>query len=81
MPRIPVLEPQELPQELRALHEELVRVTSNPRNEVVRGFGHRPEVIAGFLRFFIPLRSGGLLGSRLKELLRLRVAALTGCWG
>ncbi len=42
-------------------------------------FGHCPEAFKAFLAFYRPLKYGGRLDFALKELVRLRIAALNDC--
>ncbi len=42
-------------------------------------FGHAPEVIHAWMRFYQPIMTKGRLELRTKELCRLRVAVLNGC--
>ncbi len=48
-------------------------------DEMFAVYGHSPEAFARFLAFYRPLKYGGRLEFALKELVRLRVAALNGC--
>jgi hypothetical protein len=41
--------------------------------------GQHPELSKAFYRFYIPSRLHGLLESRLKELVRLKIAELNAC--
>jgi hypothetical protein len=41
--------------------------------------GQNPELSKAFYRFYIPTRLNGLLESRLKELVRLKIAQLNAC--
>jgi carboxymuconolactone decarboxylase family protein len=42
-------------------------------------YGHCPELFAAFLRFYRPAKYGGHLPFALKELVRLKIAALNEC--
>lgn len=42
-------------------------------------FGHAPEVIHGWMRWYFPMMTAGRVELRTKELARLRVAARNGC--
>jgi alkylhydroperoxidase family enzyme len=73
MARLPGLRPEEIADpELRALAEA-------SGDEMFAVYGHSPEAFARFLAFYRPLKYGGRLDFALKELVRLRIAALNGC--
>ena len=48
-------------------------------DEMYGVFGHCPEAFKAFLAFYRPLKYGGRLDFALKELVRLRIAALNDC--
>ena len=48
-------------------------------DEMFGVYGHAPEAFSAFLAFYRPLKYGGRLPFGLKELVRLRIAALNGC--
>lgn len=48
-------------------------------DEMYGVYGHRPELFAAFLRFYRPAKYGGHLPFALKELVRLKIAALNEC--
>jgi alkylhydroperoxidase family enzyme len=48
-------------------------------DEMFAVYGHSPEAFARFLAFYRPLKYGGALPFALKELVRLRIAALNDC--
>lgn len=58
--------------ELRALREA-------SGDEMYGVYGHCPELFKAFLAFYRPAKYGGRLPFALKELVRLRVAALNEC--
>ena len=41
--------------------------------------GHLPEAFEAFWAFYAPLRVEGLLGTKLKEMIRLKIANLNEC--
>jgi alkylhydroperoxidase family enzyme len=55
---------------------EMFRATGD---EMFSVYGHAPEAFSAFLAFYRPLKYGGRLPFALKELVRLRIAALNGC--
>jgi hypothetical protein len=48
-------------------------------DEMFAVYAHSPQAFAGFLAFYRPLKYGGRLPFALKELVRLRIAALNDC--
>ncbi len=80
MSRLPLVEPEALPPYLRAVHD-----MTPPENEVARNFARafapHPELVQAYQGFYGPWHTGGagLLPTRLKELVRLRIATLNGC--
>ena len=73
MARLEVLAPSQIGDpELRAMLE-----TSG--DEMYGVYGHCPDLFTAFLRFYRPAKYGGRLPFALKELVRLRIAALNDC--
>ena len=58
---------------------ELCRMAEASGDEMYGIYGHCPELFAAFLRFYRPAKYGGRLPFALKELVRLRIAALNAC--
>lgn len=58
---------------------ELRRMAQASGDEMYGVYGHCPELFAAFLRFYRPTKYGGRLPFALKELVRLRIAALNEC--
>ena len=58
---------------------ELRRMAEASGDEMYGAYGHCPELFAAFLRFYRPAKYGGHLPFALKELVRLRIAALNEC--
>jgi carboxymuconolactone decarboxylase family protein len=48
-------------------------------DEMYGVYGHCPDLFKAFLHFYRPAKYGGRLPFALKELVRLRVAALNDC--
>ncbi len=48
-------------------------------DEMYGVYGHCPDLFKAFLQFYRPAKYGGRLPFALKELVRLRVAALNDC--
>lgn len=73
MAHLPVLSAAEITDpELRAMREA-------SRDEMYGVYGHCPELFKAFLAFYRPAKYAGRLPFALKELVRLRVAALNEC--
>ena len=73
MARLPALSAAEITDpELRAMREA-------SGDEMYGVYGHCPELFKAFLAFYRPAKYGGRLPFALKELVRLRVAALNEC--
>lgn len=73
MPHLPSLAPDTIADARLA---EMARATGD---EMFGVYGHAPEAFGAFLAFYRPLKYGGRLPFALKELVRLRIAALNGC--
>jgi hypothetical protein len=58
---------------------ELRRMAEASGDEMYGVYGHCPELFAAFLRFYRPTKYAGHLPFALKELVRLRIAALNEC--
>lgn len=58
---------------------DLAAMAQASGDEMYGVFGHCPEAFKAFLDFYRPLKYGGRLPFALKELVRLRVAALNDC--
>jgi hypothetical protein len=73
MARVDVLKPSQVNDpELRAMLEA-------SGDEMYGVYGHCPELFRAFLQFYRPAKYAGHLPFELKELVRLRVAALNEC--
>ncbi|HKA63137.1 MAG TPA: hypothetical protein VKH83_11980 [Methylomirabilota bacterium] len=73
MARLDVLAPEQI------ADPELRRMAEASGDEMYGLYGHCPELFAAFLRFYRPAKYGGRLPFALKELVRLRIAALNAC--
>jgi hypothetical protein len=73
MARLQVLRPEQIADpDLRAM--------ANASGDEMYGvYGHCPDLFTAFLRFYRPAKYGGRLPFALKELVRLRIAALNDC--
>ena len=73
MARLEVLAPSRIADpELRAMAEA-------SGDEMYGVYGHCPELFKAFLQFYRRAKYGGTLPFALKELVRLRIAALNDC--
>jgi alkylhydroperoxidase family enzyme len=68
-----------LPPYLRSLHDG-ARTDDWSTRHVARAFAENSDLLQRYLEFYYPFHStAGLIDSRLKELVRLRIATLNGC--
>jgi hypothetical protein len=58
---------------------ELRPMAETSGDEMYGVYGHCLELFAAFLRFYRPTKYGGQLPFALKELIRLKIAALNQC--
>jgi hypothetical protein len=73
MARLAVLSPDQIDDpRLRAMLEAT-------GDEMFGVYGHCPDLFTAFLQFYRPAKYGGRLPFALKELVRLKIAALNGC--
>ena len=79
MSRIELPEPSSLPPYLRNLHDG-ARAGDWSTRHVARAFADNADLLERYLDFYYPFhRDAGLIESRLKELVRLRIATPNGC--
>ena len=72
MAGIPHLKDDELPEDMRGW-------VGSPVASVARIFGHHPEMWRAWNGFYAHVMTDGAVPVRLKEIVRLRIAALNGC--
>lgn len=77
MARVKLIPTERLDPALRDLAEQALRHRQNPA--IFHAMGHLPEAFKAYWDFYAPLRLKGLLDARLKELARLKIAALNDC--
>ncbi len=59
---------------------DLRKMMQESRGDEMFGvYGHHPSLFKSFLKFYMSAKFSGLLPFNLKELVRLRVAALNDC--
>jgi hypothetical protein len=71
--RLEILEPDAI------ADPELRRMALASGDEMYGVYGHCPDLFAAFLRFYRPTKYAGHLPFALKELVRLKIAALNEC--
>lgn len=79
MARLPLVPYAQLTPELTEVLETFRRAAPDFNPDIVRAMGQNPELSKQFYSFYIGVRLKGLLDSRLKELVRLKVAELNDC--
>jgi alkylhydroperoxidase family enzyme len=77
MARVRLVPTERLDPTLRDLTEQAIRHRQNPA--IFQAMGHLPEAFKAYWDFYAPLRLGGVLDAKLKELVRLKIAALNDC--
>ena len=81
MSRLPLAEPQDLPPFLKTMHDSAGAGDWSTRH-CARAFAAHPDILERYLAFYYPFHAsdaGSVLDSRIKELVRLRIATLNGC--
>ena len=77
MSRVSVPTNEQLPGELRK--QAAAIDADHGDSTVLRVLGHRPDMIETYFKFYYPLHNGGIVDSALKEMVRLKIAALNQC--
>lgn len=72
-PRLRLLPNEELPASWAA------RLQPDQQNDVLRVFGHNPELFTAWQGFYKHIMRDGAVPMRLKEMMRLRIARLNEC--
>lgn len=80
MARVDLVPREQLDAELRETLESFERACPDFNPAVFQAMGKNPELSKAFYRFYIPARLQGLLDSKLKELVRLKIAQLNECF-
>jgi len=81
MSRLPLADPQDLPPFLKTMHDGASEDDWSTRH-CARAFAAHPDILERYLAFYYPFHAseaGCVLDSRIKELVRLRIATLNGC--
>lgn len=79
MVRLDLVPRKQLDAELRDTLERFEKACPDFNPAVFQAMGLHPELSNAFYRFYIPTRLNGLLDSKLKELVRLKIAELNEC--
>jgi hypothetical protein len=74
MARVNLVPAERLDPALRDLTEQAVRHRQNPA--IFQAMDHLPKAFKAYWDFYAPLRLDGVLDAKLKELVRLKIAAL-----
>jgi alkylhydroperoxidase family enzyme len=79
MSRIPLADTDSLDPFLRTLHDGASQ-DDWATQRVAQAFAEQPRLLEDYLQFYYPWhKEKGVLGARLKELVRLHIATLNGC--
>ena len=79
MARLDLVPREQLDPELHNTLAAFERACPDFNPAVFQALGQNPELSKAFYRFYIPARLQGLLDSKLKELIRLKIAELNEC--
>ena len=79
MARLDLVPREQLDPELLTTLESFERACPDFNPAVFQAMGQNPELSKAFYQFYIPARLNGLLDSKLKELVRLKIAQLNEC--
>lgn len=77
MARIKLVPIERLDPALREMAEQAVGHRQNPA--IFQAMGNLPGAFKAYWDFYAPLRLEGVLDAKLKELVRLKIAALNNC--
>jgi hypothetical protein len=80
MARLDLIPRAQLDAELRDTLAAFEQACPDFNPAVFQAMGHNPALSNAFYRFYIPARLNGLLDSKLKELVRLKIAQLNECF-
>jgi len=78
MQRIPLLERDQVPTEVRAIYDALVEKRGVVPN-MIKTAAHSPALVKGFAAFMGPLMGPGEVSQQLKELIALYVSQRNHC--
>ena len=78
MPRIPLVEPDNAPEDVRAVYQD-IQSWGIPLLNVTKLFGNHAGFLAGFAQMFRPLYAAPYLAPRYRELAYLRASQLNSC--
>ncbi len=77
MPRLTVLNDDELPVEFRSQINQME--SAGEDTTALRVFGHRADMFQDYLPWYFAAHEGGILSPTLKETVRLYIAQLNDC--
>lgn len=77
MARIRLLEHENMEPDIREMCAGIEAQTGDSTG--MRVLAHRPDIVRGFVNFYWPLQTQGLLGRKLVELVRFAVAQINEC--
>ncbi len=80
MARLDLMPREQLDAELRGTLEAFEQACPDFNPVVFQAMGNNPALANAFYRFYIPARLNGLLESKLKGLVRLKIAQLNACF-
>ncbi len=79
MARLDLVPRTQLDPDLRDILERFEQACPDFNPAVFQAMGLHPELSKAFYDFYIPTRLNGLLDSKLKEIVRLKIAELNEC--
>ena len=77
-PRLPLLDRDQVPPEVRAVYDTLLEKRGVVPN-MIRTVAHSPSLVQGFAAFMGPLMGPGQVSQQLKELVALHVSLRNNC--
>lgn len=79
MSRLPLVPMEKLDRRLSEILDAFKRAAPDFNPDAIRAMGNNPDLSSAFYNFYTGVRLHGLLDSKLKELVRLRIAELNDC--
>ena len=78
MSRLKPLTNSELPENFRK--QAQAAEAAGADSTVSRVLAHRADLFDGYFKWYYPMHNGGIVSPALKELVRLKIAALNNCF-